>query len=143
MLNFSFLERIIEGYVATGFEAENPFVSPLLAPESLLACFPPTLLLCGREDPLHDQSLWFARRLARLEVPVRMVSLSVFGHGFMDLYLPLGPFGSEVRRVVELIAAFLTGQDEIGTGKLSPSDAGDRVETVCPRKSEPLEKEKQ
>lgn len=38
-------------------------ISPILAPASLLAKFPPTFIVCGESDPFADDSLLFAARI--------------------------------------------------------------------------------
>ncbi|ESK96573.1 hormone-sensitive lipase [Moniliophthora roreri MCA 2997] len=43
--------------------ATNYYISPLLAPASLLAGFPPLLLFCGEADPFNDDSILLAGRV--------------------------------------------------------------------------------
>lgn len=67
-LHYQLLEYIVDSYVPAQFDSDNPFLSPLFAPACLLARFPPTLAICGDDDPLYDHSLAFAERLDRLGV---------------------------------------------------------------------------
>ena len=47
-----------------GFEKDY-HLTPLIAPDELLAQFPPILLQCGARDPLVDDTLLFADRLRK------------------------------------------------------------------------------
>lgn len=46
------------------------YLSPLIAPEKILAQFPKTFILCGEKDPLIDDTVVFATRLKRAKVRV-------------------------------------------------------------------------
>ncbi|KAJ1825407.1 hypothetical protein LPJ70_008025 [Coemansia sp. RSA 2708] len=41
------------------------YLSPVVAPPSLLARFPPTYFLCGEKDPMVDDTVLFAARIRR------------------------------------------------------------------------------
>jgi hormone-sensitive lipase len=42
---------------------KDPFMSPILLSDEIIAKFPPTRILCGTKDPLVDCSWRFASRL--------------------------------------------------------------------------------
>ncbi|WP_042443214.1 alpha/beta hydrolase, partial [Streptacidiphilus jiangxiensis] len=68
-------------YLGPDGDPFHPRASPGLAPD--LAGLPPTLLLLADCDPLRDESLRFARRLAVAEVPVRVDLRPGTFHGFL------------------------------------------------------------
>jgi acetyl esterase len=68
-------------YLGPDGDPLHPRASPGLAPE--LARLPPTLLVLADCDPLRDESLRFARRLAVAEVPVRVDLHPGTFHGFL------------------------------------------------------------
>lgn len=86
------------------YGSENPFVSPILAPEEVLKRYPPTRIYCGEVDPLYDFSLYLAHVLFKFKVPVKMVSVMHVGHGFMGLHMPLKQGLQEIRNLVDLMA---------------------------------------
>ena len=42
---------------------KDPLLSPSITSEEILKLFPPTRILTGTKDPLHDESLRFTKRL--------------------------------------------------------------------------------
>ncbi|KAJ2827936.1 hypothetical protein IWW50_001633 [Coemansia erecta] len=45
------------------------YLSPVVAPDHLLARFPPTYFLCGEKDPMVDDTVLFAARIRRAKQP--------------------------------------------------------------------------
>lgn len=60
-------------------------LSPVLAPESLLAEFPTTRILTGECDPLVDDGLLFAGRLRQAQADVQVELVPGVSHGFLQM----------------------------------------------------------
>lgn len=71
-------------YLGPRFASTNqhPLVSPALAPDEVLASFPPTYLSVGSEDSLLPQSLDFTDRLGWLNAPVTLSVNAGMDHSF-------------------------------------------------------------
>ncbi|XP_024151493.1 lipase, hormone-sensitive a [Oryzias melastigma] len=63
----------------------NPFVSPLLAPPSLLKGLPPIHIVASALDALLDDSVTFAKKLRGLGQPVSLTVVEDLPHGFLSL----------------------------------------------------------
>ncbi|XP_031312853.1 hormone-sensitive lipase isoform X2 [Camelus dromedarius] len=64
---------------------KNPFMSPLLAPDSMLQTLPPVHIVACALDPMLDDSVMFARRLRSLGQPVTLHVVEDLPHGFLSL----------------------------------------------------------
>ncbi|XP_067575864.1 hormone-sensitive lipase isoform X4 [Pseudorca crassidens] len=64
---------------------KNPFMSPLLAPDSMLQTLPPVHIVACALDPILDDSVMFARRLRSLSQPVTLRVVEDLPHGFLSL----------------------------------------------------------
>ncbi|XP_069857936.1 hormone-sensitive lipase-like isoform X3 [Dipodomys merriami] len=64
---------------------KNPFMSPLLAPDSMLKTLPPVHMVACALDPMLDDSVMFARRLRGLGQPVTLRVVEGLPHGFLSL----------------------------------------------------------
>lgn len=64
---------------------KNPFMSPLLAPDSMLQTLPPVHIVACALDPMLDDSVMFARRLRGLDRPVTLRVVEDLPHGFLSL----------------------------------------------------------
>ncbi|XP_052568396.1 hormone-sensitive lipase isoform X3 [Peromyscus californicus insignis] len=64
---------------------KNPFMSPLLAPDSMLKTLPPVHIVACALDPMLDDSVMFARRLRDLGQPVTLNVVEDLPHGFLSL----------------------------------------------------------
>ncbi|XP_059939391.1 hormone-sensitive lipase isoform X4 [Mesoplodon densirostris] len=64
---------------------KNPFMSPLLAPDSMLQTLPPVHIVACALDPMLDDSVMFARRLRSLRQPVTLRVVEDLPHGFLSL----------------------------------------------------------
>ncbi|CDW59784.1 HSL N and Abhydrolase 3 domain containing protein [Trichuris trichiura] len=91
--------RVLKGFPADlialkqNMRSEDPFISPLLASDELLAEMPPTSILACHLDPLLDDSVTFAKRLRDVGVSHTFDLLDLVPHGFMNLI----PFSEECR----------------------------------------------
>uniref|UniRef100_A0A1A7XFV8 Lipase, hormone-sensitive a n=2 Tax=Iconisemion striatum TaxID=60296 RepID=A0A1A7XFV8_9TELE len=63
----------------------NPFVSPLLAPSSLLRGLPPVHIVASALDALLDDSVMFAKKLRAMKQPVSLTVVEDLPHGFLSL----------------------------------------------------------
>ncbi|KAM4703850.1 hormone-sensitive lipase isoform 2-T2 [Rhinophrynus dorsalis] len=63
----------------------NPFMSPLLAPDSMLQGLPPVHIVACALDPMLDDSVMFAKRLRSLSRPVTLQVVEDLPHGFLSL----------------------------------------------------------
>ncbi|XP_034189565.2 hormone-sensitive lipase [Osmia lignaria lignaria] len=86
----------------------DPFLSPYLAADNLLAKLPPITMLTMELDPCLDDSIMFARKLRLLGVLVTLDVLPGLPHGFLNL-TPVSKEASEgsdlcVKRIQELLA---------------------------------------
>ncbi|XP_040183215.1 hormone-sensitive lipase isoform X3 [Rana temporaria] len=64
---------------------ENPYMSPLLAPDSMLQGLPPIHIVACSLDPMLDDSVMFAKRLRSLNRPVTLKVVEDLPHGFLSL----------------------------------------------------------
>ncbi|XP_068097615.1 hormone-sensitive lipase isoform X2 [Hyperolius riggenbachi] len=63
----------------------NPYMSPLLAPDSMLQGLPPIHIVACALDPMLDDSVMFAKRLRALQRPVTLQVVEDLPHGFLSL----------------------------------------------------------
>ncbi|XP_055992577.1 hormone-sensitive lipase isoform X2 [Sorex fumeus] len=78
--------------------AKNPFMSPLLAPDSMLQMLPPVHIVACALDPILDDSVMLARRLRGLNRPVTLRVVEDLPHGFLSL----GALCKETRQAAAL-----------------------------------------
>ncbi|XP_066531136.1 lipase, hormone-sensitive a isoform X2 [Hoplias malabaricus] len=64
---------------------KNPFVSPLLAPDSLLKGLPPVHIVASALDAMLDDSIMFGKKLRRIGQPVTLTVVEDLPHGFLSL----------------------------------------------------------
>ena len=68
-------------YLADPEQARDPRASPLLAAD--LSGLPPALVIVAGLDPLVDEGVAYAKRLKQADVPVELVEVSDYPHGFL------------------------------------------------------------
>ncbi len=70
-------------YLRNSADTENPWVSPLLAPD--LSRLPPALIMTAEYDPLRDEGERYADRLEQAGVPTRLICYEGMIHGFIHM----------------------------------------------------------
>jgi acetyl esterase len=90
-------------YLARTRDAENPYASPLLAPD--LRGLPPALVITAECDPLRDEGEAYAKRLAEAGVEAACTRYAGMIHPFFSL----GGALSQGRRAIEQVAAAVRG----------------------------------
>ena len=90
-LTKSSMRWFIDHYLAGGQgSVDDPRVSPLLVGDEVLAQSPPALVITAGFDPLRDEGLAYANRMASLGVEVSHVEFTGQFHGFFSLPHMLG-----------------------------------------------------
>ncbi|CAK56639.1 unnamed protein product (macronuclear) [Paramecium tetraurelia] len=85
LLHHTVLKLCISSYVPEKFDASlDPLMSPSIASDEILARFPPTRMVLGTNDPLHDESFRFADRLLKLGKDVKITEYKWMPHGFLS-----------------------------------------------------------
>jgi acetyl esterase len=87
MLPFATLRMCLDAYLGPELQAagRDALISPLAAPDEVLAAFPPTSIFAGEFDPVLDDSAAFARRLCSLNCDVSFGVIDRAPHGFLNL----------------------------------------------------------
>jgi acetyl esterase len=88
-------------YVHSAEELDSPYVSPLRA--NSFANLPSTLLICAEIDPLVDEGLEYARRLANEKVPVDVRVYAGMFHGFWRM----GGVLDEARKAIDDVGEWM------------------------------------
>ncbi|KAJ8388842.1 hypothetical protein AAFF_G00125980 [Aldrovandia affinis] len=78
-------EHLAEMRVQTSPIVRNPYMSPLLAPDSMLRGLPPIHIVACALDPMLDDSVMFAKRLRNVDQPVTLCVVEDLPHGFLSL----------------------------------------------------------
>lgn len=74
----------MSGYCGAHGDRSDPLLSPLDAPDDLMKALPPVYLLANEFDPLLDDTVAFAHKLQRLEMPYTLKVLEGTPHGFLN-----------------------------------------------------------
>ncbi|KAJ8376972.1 hypothetical protein SKAU_G00075520 [Synaphobranchus kaupii] len=78
-------EHLAEMRVPSSPIVRNPYMSPLLAPDSMLRGLPPVHIVACALDPMLDDSVMFAKRLRNVDQPVTLCVVEDLPHGFLSL----------------------------------------------------------
>jgi len=87
LVNINFLRMCGELYCTEKDEPGlNPFISPSMASDGLLQKFPPTYFNVGSLDPLFDDSVYLAKRIAKNNGgKVKVNIYDALGHGYLNM----------------------------------------------------------
>ncbi|KAG8747848.1 hypothetical protein FRC10_011294 [Ceratobasidium sp. 414] len=151
-----FQDRIISPSMNPDFKTDYR-ISPILAPSTLLADFPPLLMTCGEKDPFVDDTVVFAGRIrearrtkregSRFGEGLRMsrneaegaesewVHLHVY-EGWSHGYLQMAGLMQEARDAIDDIAGWITNAFSRAAERESERERGEEAEvlTFTPRK---------
>lgn len=83
LLSRADMEWFWNQYLRSPVDGVNPFASPLRATD--LSGLPPTTVVTCGYDPLRDEGIAYADRLAEDDVPVRHDHYAEMAHGFLSL----------------------------------------------------------
>ncbi|KAM6223662.1 hormone-sensitive lipase [Rhynchocyon petersi] len=102
---------------------KNPFMSPLLAPDSMLQSLPPVHIVACALDPMLDDSVMIARRLRGLGQPVTLRVVEDLPHGFLSLAALCRETRQATALCVERIRLILTvpGPAAMGPAAMGPA----------------------
>jgi acetyl esterase len=98
-------------FLREGAQAEDPYLYPLAAED--LSGLPPTLVLTAEFDPLRDEGVAYAKRLADAGVVVEHVHASDQMHGFLLLGRVVANASSLIDRTADSLARARTGRHAV------------------------------
>mmetsp|Transcript_31274 Transcript_31274/g.28435 ORF Transcript_31274/g.28435 Transcript_31274/m.28435 type:complete len:153 (+) Transcript_31274:1222-1680(+) len=91
LLPYSVLKLCLKAYVPDGAStSKDCFISPLRAPDDFLKLLPPTRIVVGTRDPLHDECWRFADRMRELGKDMSMIVYKELPHAFLSFDVPMG-----------------------------------------------------
>jgi acetyl esterase/lipase len=102
ILDRALMRWYFDHFLAADATAEQPYLIPLATED--LSGLPPTLILTAEFDPLRDEGIAYAKRLADAGVPVEHVHASDQMHGFLLLARALPKASALVDRVADWLA---------------------------------------
>lgn len=83
-MHHTVLKLCLESYIPKEYDANiDPLISPSLASDEILSRFPPTRIVLGTNDPLHDESFRLANKLLKLNRDVKIIEYEWMPHGFL------------------------------------------------------------
>lgn len=103
-LDFEFIRWSMSHYVPAGHDLEDPYLLPLAASD--LAGLPPTLVMTAEFDPLRDEGIAFAQRLAGAGVQVEHLHAEDQMHGFLLLDRVVDRAGLLIDRLADTLAGW-------------------------------------
>ena len=92
----------IGNYVPAGENLEARYLFPLAAPD--LSGLAPTLVLTAEFDPLRDEGIAYAQKLAAAGVPVEHIHAEDQMHGFLLLDRVVAKAGALIDRLADVLA---------------------------------------
>jgi acetyl esterase len=115
MLDSSHLTWFLGNYLPDGHDPEDRYLFPMMAPD--LAGLPSTLMLTAEFDPLRDDGVFYAQRLAGAGVDVKHLHASDQMHGFLLLDSAIDRVTGWIEELGDALAAHAAGA---GRGFSSP-----------------------
>jgi len=104
LLNMEVLLYVLRRYATKDYiDSNDPILSPALATDEVLAKYPRTRIIVGDMDPLLDDSVFFYKRLKKLNVDVEISVQDGFGHGFFN-FVNVIP---QVHKMLDLVSIWL------------------------------------
>ncbi|MDH6677040.1 acetyl esterase [Rhodococcus sp. LBL1] len=94
------MQWFLDHYCPDAAQRTSPLLAPLRAPD--LSSLPPAVVVVGGHDPLLDEGLEYAERLAASGVPVELLRYLTLPHGFLQ-FTAVSP--ASAAAVAEIAAA--------------------------------------
>lgn len=111
MLDLEFSQWALRNYVPDGHDLRDPYLLPLAAPD--LSGVPPTLIVTVEFDPLRDEGIAFAQRLAGSGVDVEHIHVEDQMHGFLLLDRAVPKAGALIDRLADALSAGMGHQAHV------------------------------
>jgi hormone-sensitive lipase len=84
MLPTGLLRLVAFAYVPDGFKnMEDPFISPMVASDELLAKMPPVRIIAGSKDPLYDDNWRLIQKMKKLKKDVSIIVHEHMPHAYL------------------------------------------------------------
>lgn len=112
-LDLEFAKWALRNYLPVGHDLRDPYLFPLAATD--LSGVPPTLIMTAEFDPLRDEGIAFAQRLAAAGVDVEHIHVEDQMHGFLLLDRAVPKVGALIDRLADALSAGM-GHRPIGAG---------------------------
>ena len=93
----------LEHYLPASHDSEDPYLFPLAAPD--LSGLPPALVMTAEFDPLRDEGIAYAERLAAAGVAVEHLHAEDQMHGFLMVDRAIARAGELIDRLADALAA--------------------------------------
>ncbi len=102
-LDREFAQWSFRNYVPVVHDPESPYLVPLAASD--LSGLPPTFMMTAEFDPLRDEGIAYAQRLAEAGVEVEHLHVEDQMHGFLLLDRAIVKAGALIDRLADVLAA--------------------------------------
>jgi acetyl esterase len=102
-LDLKFAKWALANYLPDGHDPRDPYLMPLACED--LSGLPPTLVMTAEFDPLRDEGIALAQRLASAGVRLEHVHAEDQMHGFLLLDRAIAKAGGLIDRLADTLAA--------------------------------------
>lgn len=119
-LDLKFTKWALANYLPDGYNPSDPYLMPLASED--LSGLPPTLVMTAEFDPLRDEGIALAQRLASAGVNLEHVHAEDQMHGFLLLDRAIAKAGALIDRLADALAAH-SRRSSLGGGSLQTSTA--------------------
>ncbi len=102
-LDIEFAKWALANYLPPGYNPRDPYLQPLACDD--LSGLPPTLVMTAEFDPLRDEGIALAERLAGAGVSLEHVHAEDQMHGFLLLDRVIAKAGALIDRLADALAA--------------------------------------
>lgn len=123
-LDLKFVRWALANYLPDGHDPRDPYVLPLASGD--LSGLPPTLVMTAEFDPLRDEGIALAQRLASAGVSVERIHAEDQMHGFLLLDRAIAKAGALIDRLADALAAHVSrpsaGLDPLQASTVSADD---------------------
>jgi acetyl esterase len=103
ILDLQFARWSLQNYLPPGQDPEDPYILPLAATD--LSGVAPTLIMTAEFDPLRDEGIALARRLASAEVDVEHIHVEDQMHGFLLVDRAVAKAGALIDLLADSLSA--------------------------------------